>query len=176
MQKEKMGGHGMTHKQRIRTIGTIALALTLIMSLTMCSGKQSARQKATLVVNGDTVPKATAYLHGEYPLIPLIATFTACGYEAERVSADVTRLTIDNVVYTVDLSVPSMTAEGSDVNLLASPTGELDSLCERSGKDLLVFCYRLGTNLSDHTNIRLEYSTKLNTKTIYVDIHVVADK
>lgn len=166
----------MTSKQRMMKIGTIALALTLILSLTMCAGKQSARQKATLVVNGDTAPKATAYLHGEYPMIPLIATFTACGYEAERVSSDVTRLTIDNVVYTVDLSVPSMTAEGSDQNLLVSPDGDLDSLCERSGKDLLVFCYRLGTNLAEHTNVRLEYSTNLNTKTVYVQIHVVTDK
>ena len=166
----------MTHKQRILKIGTIALALVLILSLTMCSGKQSARQKATLVVNGDTVPKATAYLHGEYPMIPLIATFTACGYEAKRVSSDVTRLTIDHTTYVLDMSVPSLTAEGSEQNLLLSPDGQLDNLCERSGKDLLVFCYRLGTNLATHTNIRLEYSTNLNTKTVYVQIHVVADK
>ena len=87
-----------------------------------------------------------------------------------------TRLIIDNIVYTVDMSVPSMTAGGSTDNLLVSPTWETGDLCERSGKDLLVFCYRLGTNLASHTNIHFEYSTNLNTRTIYVEIHVVTDK
>ena len=166
----------MKGKQRILHLSSAVLALFLILTLTMCGGNQSARRKATLVVNGTTVEKAEAYLHGEYPLIPIVATFAACGYEVERVSSDVTRIVIDGTEYTVDLKNLSMTSEGSTVNLLASPTGEMDSLCERKGKDVLVFCYRLGTNLSNHTNVKFTYSTNLNTRTIYVEIHVVADK
>ena len=165
----------MKGKQHILPLSTAVLALFLIVSLTMC-GNPSARRKATLVVNGTTVEKAEAYLHGEHPLIPLIATFAACGYEVERLSSDVTCIIIDGTKYTVDLKNLSMTAEGATVNLLASPTGEMDSLCERSGKDALVFCYRLGSNLSNHTNITLTYTTNLNTRTIYVQVHVVADR
>ncbi|MBE6620025.1 MAG: hypothetical protein E7625_01495 [Ruminococcaceae bacterium] len=166
----------MKGKIWILRLCTTVLALFLILTLTMCGGNRSARRKATLIVNGTTVEKAQAYLHGEYPLIPLAATFAACGYEVERVSSDVTRIVIDGTEYTVDLKNLSMTAEGSTVNLLASPSGEMDSLCERSGKEVLVFCYRLGTNLSQHTNVKFTYSTNLNTRTIYVEIHVVTDK
>lgn len=153
---------------------TICLLTVLLMLLvlTMCSDN---KDRATLVVNGETVKGAKAYMHGEFPVIPLIATFEACGYEVAWSAKDTAVVTIDTIRYTVSLTDMTMFAEGQTQNLLYVPPEAYEYTCEVSGKDILIYCYRLAANLSQYTNIQLDYSKDLKNSVIYVDINVVVD-
>lgn len=146
------------------------VALLLIPTLTMCSDN---KDRATLIVNGETVKKANAYIHGEYPVIPLIATFKACGYEVTWTSSDTAVITIDTVRYTVSLADMTMYAEGQTQNLLYVPEDAYEYTCEVSEKDILIYCYRLKANLSSYTNIQFDYSKDIRSSVIQVTIGVV---
>lgn len=164
----------MKHTRLLRFASLMLAALLWIPLLTMCSTDN--KDRATLVVNGETVKKAEAYIHGEYPVIPLIATFKACGYEVEWISADTAVITIDMIRYTVSLTDMTMYAEGETQNILYVPEEAYAYTCEVSNKDILIYCYRLMANLTSYTNIRFDYSKDLQRSVIYVEIDVVVDK
>jgi hypothetical protein len=156
----------------LRAFCFFVVALILIFNLPMCSGN---KDRATLIVNGETVKRAEAYIHGEYPVIPLLATLKACGYEVTWTSSDTAIVTIDTVRYTVSLTDMTMFAEGQTQNLLYVPEEAYEYTCQVSGKDILIYCYRLGANLSEHTNIKFDYSKDLKNSVIYINIKVVVD-
>ena len=161
----------MKRTPALRAFYVIMAAFILLFSLTMCSDN---KDRATLIVNGETVKKADAYIHGEYPVIPLLATFQACGYEVTWTSSDTAILTVDTLRYTVSLTNLSMIAEGQTQNLLYVPDEAYEYTCKVSGKDILIYCYRLSANLSAYTNIQFEYEKDIKNSVIYVDIGVVA--
>jgi hypothetical protein len=146
--------------------------LMLVPTLTMCSDN---KDRATLIVNGKEVKRAKAYIHGEYPVIPLIATLEACGYEVSWTSSDTVVVTIDTVRYTISLTDMTMYAEGQTQNLLYVPEEAYEYTCQVSGKDILIYCYRLEANFTRYTNIKFDYSKDLKNSIIYASIKVVVD-
>ena len=155
-----------------RLAACVLTALLLITAMTMCSDNKN---RATLVVNGETVKKAEAYLHGEYPVIPLLATFEACGYEVTWITSDTAVITIDTVRYTVSLTDMTMLAEGQTQNLLYVPEDAYEYTCQVSGKDILIYCYRLKANLSSYTNIQFDYSGDVQNSVIYITVKTMVD-
>jgi len=160
----------MKRKMILRLASCVLSALLFVTAMTMCSGNKN---RATLVVNGQTVKKAEAYLHGEYPVIPLLATFEACGYEVSWTTSDTAVVTLDTVRYTVSLTDMTMFAEGQSQNLLYVPKDAYEGTCQVSDKDILIYCYRLAANLSSYTNIQFDYSTDLQNSVIYVTVKAV---